>query len=402
MAPVWDAFLKLLGTALGNESAAPMPELTAQQWSELCSLAGAHKVLPLVFEPAYPLISRADPALAAAMKQQVRRLVIGQTLRSAEFLELYRALEEAGAPPLVVKGIVCRQLYPHPDHRPSADEDLLIPPEQFELCHRAMEAQGLRACGPLDSYEIPYRKPGSALYIELHKALFPPESAAYGDLNGFFPDPFGSAAVQPVSGGSVHTLEPGSHLTYLLFHAFKHFLHSGFGIRQVCDILLFARANAGCIDFDAVAKSCRAIRAEKFAGAVFAIGTRHLGFEPMGTWPETAELPLLEDVLRAGIYGSAERSRQHSSTITLQAVAARKQETSDRRGVLAAAFPASKDLEDRYPWVKKQPYLVPIAWADRMTGYLRETLRRPDSSLADTLKLGAERKKLLRQYDILD
>lgn len=28
----------------------------------------------------------------------------------------------------------------------------------------------------------------------------------------------------------------------MICHAFKHFLHSGFGIRQVCDIVLFANA----------------------------------------------------------------------------------------------------------------------------------------------------------------
>ena len=124
----------------------------------------------------------------------------------------------------------------------------------------------------------------------------------------------------------------------------------------------------------------------------------HLGFAPVGGWPETDELPLLEDVLRAGIYGSADRSRQHSSTITLQAASSRN---SAAGGILAAAFPSSKNLEGRYPWLKKQPWLLPVAWADRMTAYLRETRTRRDSALADTLKLGTERLALLRHYDIL-
>ena len=33
--------------------------------------------------------------------------------------------------PLVMKGIVCRSLYPKPDLRPSGDEDLLIPEKDF-------------------------------------------------------------------------------------------------------------------------------------------------------------------------------------------------------------------------------------------------------------------------------
>ena len=189
MTPLRDAFLNLLAAALGNAHA-PVPELTADQWRELFALAAEHKVLPLIFGPAYPQVARLDPALAAGVKRQVRLQVVAQTIRTAEFLELYRALEEAGATPLVVKGIVCRQLYAKPDHRPSADEDVLIPPEQFDECHRIFTDFGMQtAMSPeemSDAYEVPYTKAGSPLYIELHKQLFAPGSEAYGHMNRFF------------------------------------------------------------------------------------------------------------------------------------------------------------------------------------------------------------------------
>jgi hypothetical protein len=43
---------------------------------------------------------------------------------------------------------------------------------------------------PADAFEVPYRKAGSPLYIELHKQLFAPESDAYADLNRFFEGAF--------------------------------------------------------------------------------------------------------------------------------------------------------------------------------------------------------------------
>ncbi len=396
MTPVWDAFLTLLRSALGN-SDDPLPELTPEQWQELFSLALEHKVLPLVYEPARPLLRQT--ALAASLKQQVRQQVILQTLRTADFLELYRAMEAAGASPVVVKGIVCRQRYPKPDHRPSSDEDLWIPAEQFSLCHGVLTRMGFSTTepDPENAWEVPYRKPGSPLYIELHKSLFAPGfRTTDSDFNDFFD--LRHTVRQEVPGGQVLTLDPTEHLTYLLFHAFKHFLHSGFGVRQICDILLFAHSEP--IDWERVRLSCRSIRAEKFAAGVFAVGTKHLGFGPIGPWASiyVDEGPLLEDVLRAGVYGSADRSRQHSSTITLQAASAQRPAP---RGILTAAFPPAKQLEGRYPWLKKQPYLVPIAWADRMTAYLRETRTRSDSSLADALKIGNERLELLRRYEIL-
>ena len=396
MTPLWDAFLTLLRSALGDP-ADPLPELTPEQWQELFSLALEHKVLPLVYEPARPLLRQT--ALASGLKQQVRQQVILQTLRTADFLELYRAMEAAGASPVVVKGIVCRQRYPTPDHRPSSDEDLWIPAEQFSLCHGVLTRMGFSTTepDPENAWEVPYRKPGSPLYIELHKSLFAPGfRTTDSDFNDFFD--LRHTVRQEVPGGHVLTLDPTEHLTYLLFHAFKHFLHSGFGIRQVCDILLFAHSET--VAWERVRLSCRSIRAEKFAAAVFAIGTKHLGFGPVGPWETIGvdEGPLLEDILRAGVYGSAERSRQHSSTITLEAASAGG---AAPRGFLTAAFPSAKRLEGRYPWLKKQPYLLPIAWASRMAAYLGETKSRPDSSAADTLKLGKERLELLRRYDIL-
>lgn len=51
-----------------------------------------------------------------------------QTVATQELLALTQALERAAVPALVVKGAVCRSLYPTPDWRPSSDEDILIRP----------------------------------------------------------------------------------------------------------------------------------------------------------------------------------------------------------------------------------------------------------------------------------
>ena len=393
MTPVYHAFLTLLRIALGGGETPP--ELTKEQWTELLSLAQVHKLLPMVCEAGLPQLSRTDPALAAAAKKQVRSHVILQTLRTGEFLELYRKLEEAGATPLVVKGIVCRQLYPKPDHRPSADEDVLIPPEQTALCRRVLEDFGMATTETApQAYEFPYRKAGSPLYIELHTQLFPPQSEAYGDLNRYFRSAFPAAGTIPVQGQQFRTLNPTEHMTYLLLHAFKHFLHSGFGIRQICDILLFAREYDAQIDWIRVKKTCRAVRAERFAAAIFTVGVKHLGFAPVGGWPTVEELPLLEDVLAAGVYGSADESRLHSSHLTLKAASAQKATSG---GILSAAFPSARSLERRYPWLKGRHYLLPAAWGCRIAGYLRS-----GSAPAAAMRIGTERLALLRQYGIVE
>ena len=81
MTPTQQAFLSILRAALhGGED---YPDISADQWPELLRLAQDHKVLPLVFETVHLRLRREVPELAAAVRGQVRNLVILQTLRTA-------------------------------------------------------------------------------------------------------------------------------------------------------------------------------------------------------------------------------------------------------------------------------------------------------------------------------
>jgi hypothetical protein len=157
------------------------------------------------------------------------------------------------------------------------------------------------------------------------------------------------------------------------------------------------------IHWDQIAENCRMIRAEKFAAAVFRIGEKHLGLEkfPEIWLPVQAdETALLADVLCAGIYGGAEEARLHSSNITLGAVANQKQGKRSGKGIVKSLFPSAKSLQGRYPYLRKYPFLLPAAWGSRMASYgAKKAL---SGNAAESLKIGAERLELLRQYDILD
>lgn len=397
-------FLAILKAALQGRQPELPSQIFPEQWQDLFRLAQIHKVLPLVYEAVYHHPSLAGSALLRSAKQQVRHQVISQTLRTKEFLELNDRLQAAGANALIVKGIVCRSLYPQPDHRASSDEDVLIPPSQWELCHQTLTRFGMMTTAGAQTYELPYRKENSPLYIELHQYLFPPEQDAYGDLNRFFGDVHSRAVTLQIQGHTVRTLCPNDHLFYLICHAFKHFLHSGFGIRQVCDIVLYANAYGQAMDWTQIMENCRSIRAERFAGAIFAIGKKHLGFDAPACWQETPvdEMPLLLDLLSGGLYGDASMSRKHSSNITLEAVAAQKAGKAARGAFAASVFPAASKLEGRYPYLKKHPYLLPVAWGSRLLRYGAERRNSRQNTAADALKIGSERLELMKFYGILE
>lgn len=415
MEAVQELFLQAMKASLENKKVNWETALEDQEWLALFQLAEAHHVLPLIYDAVYccPAAQNSEGELFAPFKKRTVQMVMLQTQKTSEFLRLYEKLRAAGVKLCIVKGIICRNIYPNPDYRISGDEDILIPAEQFPLCHEAMLAYGMTLSEPEQDinevYEVPYGKQGSPIYIELHKSLFPPESEAYGDLNRFFEGVTERLIEVPVQGSMISTMEYTDHLFYLICHAFKHFLHSGFGVRQVCDIILFANAYGDEIDWARIVKNCREIRAELFAVALFKIGEKYLSFDAdkacyPAVWREldVDESAMLNDLLDSGIYGGANMSRKHSSNITLNAVSAQKQGKKSGNHVLKTVFPPAKALEGRFPYLKEHPYLLPVAWANRLMRYQKELHQTAGNDAAESIRIGNERIELMKQYGIID
>ena len=371
-------------------------------WPAVFALAGQQKLLPVVFEAVRKTPAAAEnAAMFAAVKQQVIAQVLHQTMRASEFAGLYQKLRAAGLHPIVVKGQLCSRLYPQTDHRISADDDLYIPDVEFMACHEQLLANGLTTDTPADELasadEVPYKKGGSPLYIELHRHLFDSAEDAHDELNHFFAD------LNPVEIDGFLSMPPHEHLLYLLLHAYKHFVRSGIGLRQFCDIGLWARAYHGEIDWQRLHEQCESVHAATFAAAAFRIARDDLGidFDLPAPWSDAVDAePLLHDSLCGGVYGSNDLTRLHSSTVTLNAVKASR--TGEKISVLRTVFPKREYLERRYPYLKKRPYLLPVAWVQRIAHYASEKQPGADNSASGSIKLARERIELMKRYDIMD
>lgn len=371
-------------------------------WPAIFTLANQQKLLPIVFEAVRKMPAAVEnAALFAAVKQQVIAQVLHQTMRASEFSGLYQKLRAAGLHPVVVKGQLCSRLYPLKDHRISADDDLLIPDGEFMACHEQLLANGLTTGTPTDELatadEVSYTKDGSPLYIELHRHLFDSAEDAHDELNHFFAD------LNPVEIDGFLAMPPHEHLLYLLLHAYKHFVRSGIGLRQFCDIGLWARAYHAEIDWQRLHEQCGSVHAATFAAAAFHIAGDYLGieFDLPAPWDGSIDVePLLHDSLCGGVYGSNDLTRLHSSTVTLNAVKASR--TGEKSSVLSTVFPKREYLERRYPYLKKRPYLLPVAWVQRIAHYASEKRSGAGSSASGSIKLGKERIELMKRYGIMD
>ena len=388
--------------------------LSAEDWQTLFRLCQHHQILPMIYDTVYacPAFGTCPPETVQMIKTQVIRQVMMQSRKTEEFLQLYIKLLEQNLTPVVVKGLICRNLYREPDYRCSGDEDVLIPKEQFKGCSEVFAANGMEMLepdmNPDEEGEVPFYKVGGMLHIELHKELFSSESEAYGNLNSLFEGVFDRKIQEEIHGVPVYTMCHTDHLLYLILHAFKHFLHSGFGIRQVCDIVIYAEAHGAEIDWAYLLEKCREIHADVFTASLFDIGKKELSFDPeKACYPEiwsSIEVDgsdLLEDLLEGGVFGDSSMSRKHSSNITLQAV------TEDRKGKKAGAsliqslFPDRKYMERTYTYLKKYPFLLPAAWASRIRNYLKESKNMGRNDAMESIEIGNHRVDLMKKYKII-
>ena len=342
----------------------------AEPWSEtleartqyaLMELAQSQALLPVLAQAVHDSPGIFSKEALSYLEKYARQLTIGQAARTAEFLQLYAALEENGLHPAVIKGLVCRDLYPHPEQRASTDEDFLLPEEERFRCKAALLADGLQLVKE-DADEAAYRDDDRGLYLEVHLRPFPSDSSAYGDCNRFFPDALSRTEAIRAYGCEIRTLCPTDHLLFLLLHAYKHVLHGGVGLRQLCDICLFAERRGEAVDWPYIRRCCREQRIEQLAAAIFQIGERHLGIPAPEAFAdvETDELPLLKDSLSGGMFGADDPDRLHSSTLTLEAVSASKKGKRPL-GALHSLFLPAASLSGRYPYLKKRPWLLPAA-----------------------------------------
>lgn len=414
MSAISEKMLEAFRCFLNGEKVLWEEGMSADDWAELFRLSQHHQILPMIYDAVYacPAFGTCPIEVVQTIKGRVIRQVMAQGRKNEEFLNLYQKLLEQGLTPLVVKGIVCRSLYREPDYRCSGDEDVLIPAEQFRECDEVFRGNGMDLLvpemNPEEEGEVPYYKIGGMLHIELHKELFSSESEAYGGLNAMFADTFQKKIQTSINGVPVYTMCHTDHLLYLILHAFKHFLHSGFGIRQVCDIVRYAEAYGAETDWDYLLERCREIHADVFAASLFDIGRKELLFdEEKACYPQSWKIieadssDMLEDLIDGGVFGDSSMSRKHSSNITLQAVSEDKKGKKAGTSLIRSLFPDRKYMERSYAYVKKYPFLLPAAWISRIRKYIKETGSMDANDARESIEIGNRRVDLMKKYKII-
>lgn len=380
-------------------------------WTNLVQLSKEHNMLALFVEGAskyYSYISR--PEYEQEMKQSLG-VVAAQIRRTTAFLQLYESFIAEGIHPIVMKGLICRELYGElADHRPSGDEDILIRPCEYEQAKRVLTSNGYVAELEVETemqlekvQEISFIHPKDRLHIELHLNPMGRENDVRSKMSDCFINVFENYRDVEIDGVCIRTMSHQDHLLFLILHAFKHFIGGGFGIRQMLDILLYQERYGRAIDVKQIYEILKKFRAETFWNDMIHIGNNYFGFSLQAIQEPHCVDELFEDMIQCGTFGNnTPADRTAERTIKFATGNHLKNRKSNTMTMLwRALFPKRVFLLDNSPYLAKKPWLLPVAWVQRWWRFIRRTHNSEENLVTESMKISRRRIKLLKKYDLV-
>lgn len=224
-------------------------------WREVMDIAKFHATTVLVSDVALRLPERLLPPedYIDKMKGMMRSNLFGQLEAKQKLSMVLTILCEKGIEPVLLKGFGLAQLYPNPVLRQFGDIDLFVGLEPFhEACALVRSLPGAYTwCMEVDSgrhYNVEFGK----TVFEIHRVSAditdPREKAVYADIEH---EGLVEQTRRVDLEGFPITLPSKEFMVFFtFFHAWRHFITSGVGWRQISDVAMTLHAYLGQVDLD--------------------------------------------------------------------------------------------------------------------------------------------------------
>lgn len=262
----------------------------------------------------------------------------------------------------VFKGYVIRNMYPIPELRSSSDIDILIKPDSREKSHKLMCDNGYET--NVDYGEVYSYKKGIE-YYELHTKIINENSVDNELVRAYFSAPWDN--IINLS-DNLYTFDDEYHLMYLVAHIAKHICYGGAGIRMYLDIALFVKNKGDNFDYKKLINTAKTLNFDTFVCTTISTACKWFDIEvptdinTYFTLSDKISDNLKEFTIMRGLFGNAMSSSGEAVVEKLSKEGARNPRA---KALLEIAFPPLKIMKLKHTYLKKAPYLLPVAWIQR-------------------------------------
>lgn len=377
-------FLFLIRSEINNEK---LPDGYRFDVSRVFSLAALHNLTPIVYNS-----SKDSSEDISRFKNIVVKTVAHQMMKNTAFRDLYNDLMGQGIRVVVLKGPVCASFYNNPDCRLSSDFDIVVSEYDRDKLRHFLLEQGF--CEKNDSYI----NKDTGLYLEVATQL----GEGTENIKNSADEAFCNYEDRLVTMAGYQTLGYTDNFVYLLYHAFKHFIGSGFGIRQLVDIVLFTRCYEEMIDFESAKKMLSHIGVLSFACNIFYAAEKLFDFslKPLNYKAYEEILcydDFVADLLSAGVFGKSSEDRLHSASLVTSAVSEK-----GHQSFIKTVFPPYCIMKRKFPILSYLPFFLPFFWILRLFTYCVNVVdKNKKVSPSKSIQIAKSRIELMKKMGII-
>ena len=361
-------FVDILSAGIRGKSADKVYDNV--EWDEVIDLADKHKVDGIIYLALRKskLISNIGEEKISLLKQKAAITGITQSRHISGLSTVLNKINERNIPVIVLKGLVVREFYPQPDQRSMNDADILVHEGDVEKVKQLLIDMGYVY---LEDHKashhialVHHKYP----FIELHWNLFKRDGFS-NELEHYERLIWRRAIKVNVGEAEVLSLSYEDLALHLCMHMAAHLAATGFGVRQLCDLVLLVEHNGDEIDWNSFIMKARMYGFEKFGKIIFLLCNKLFNMEA----PKEINIKvvnnkkyvsaLLDEIFEAGVHGKKEMANQFATQVAFNF------EEKDSNATLGAInryfrfiFPKIDDMSDKYSYAKKVKILAPIAW----------------------------------------
>lgn len=361
-------FVDILSAGIRGKSADKVYDNV--EWDEVIDLADKHKVEGIIYLALRKskLIPNIGEEKISLLKQKAAITGITQSRHISGLSTVLNKINERNIPVIVLKGLVVREFYPQPDQRSMNDADILVHEGDVEKVKQLLIDMGYVY---LEDHKashhialVHHKYP----FIELHWNLFKRDGFS-NELEHYERLIWRRAIKVNVGEAEVLSLSYEDLALHLCMHMAAHLAATGFGVRQLCDLVLLVEHKGDEIDWNSFIMKARMYGFEKFGKIIFLLCNKLFNMEA----PKEINIKvvnnkkyvsaLLDEIFEAGVHGKKEMANQFATQVAFNF------QDKDSNATLGAInryfrfiFPKIDDMSDKYSYAKKVKILTPIAW----------------------------------------
>ncbi len=383
--------LGLLSRALSGKPIKEKLLVEGANIQQVINMAKKHAVLSLLYD------ELPEETLTEVESRYIEKECKQITLQNYRLLFLTKyivgLLEENKLRVVVLKGVSTAQYYPVPELRKSGDVDLLLlDADTIGLVKQILLTNGFKIYEEqLANHHISFLSE-EGISIEIHTMLAEPFDN--GKINRYLDKIVKDKNLETdtiyTMGLELPVLSKAYYAYELLLHMMQHFLRSGFGLKLLCDWVVFWQYPVEENEKSTYIRLLEESRVKGFSDLVTQTGIKYLGMpEEDVQWMNcTTEYPceeFLKEVIEAEEFGKSEVERM----VVLQGT-----------GLMDLFKEFHHQMCLNYPKAGKCFLLWPVLWIMTLLRFLRNNKKVRNTSTGAIIKEAKRRSGLMKQLKL--